>query len=136
MRTVKHELPYEDRMLFSSMAGKYHSANEENFFKNMQYKQEYQPTALNDLIVSEYENEDEIYVVRMYNDEYIVGQGINTDGANEEHFMCLSDALAFRLSVLGFADKNITLWDWLRRCDYNVVNYERNYDIIENGKRR
>lgn len=32
------------------MVGKYQSVNEENFFKNMQYKQEYEPTVLNDLL--------------------------------------------------------------------------------------
>ena len=111
------------------------SANEENFFKNMQYKQEYEPTALNDLIVSEYENDDEIYIVRMYNDEYVVGHGIDTDGAFEEHVMCLSEALMLNLKSLRFIDRDLTLWEWLRECDYTVVNYERNYDILENGKR-
>lgn len=66
----------EDAALFASMAGNYQSANEENFFKDMQHKEEYEPTALNDLIVSEYENKDEIYMVRMYNEEYVIGHGV------------------------------------------------------------
>ena len=101
----------------------------------MQYKQEYEPTALNDLIVSEYENKDEIYIVRMYNEEYVVGHGIDSNGAQEEHVMCLSDALALNLKALGYLERDITLWEWLRECDYSVVNYERNYDLLENGKR-
>ena len=135
MNTVKHKLLDEDAKLFASMVGHYQSENEENFFKNMQYKQEYEVTALNDLIVSEYENADEIYIVRMYNEEYVVGHGIDTDGAFEEHTMCLSDALTLNLKALGYIERNLTLWDWLRECDYAVVNYERNYDILENGKR-
>lgn len=135
MNTEKHKLWDVDEKLFASMKGNYQSANEENFFKNMQYKQEYECTALNDLLVSEYENDDEIYVVREYNDEYVVGHGIDTDGAYEEHVMNLSEALALNLKELGFIERNLTLWDWLRERDYNVVNYERNYDIIENGKR-
>ena len=99
----------------------------------MQYKEEYQATALNDLLVSEYENQDEIYIVRMYNEEYIVGQGIGTDGINEEHVMCLFEAL--NLKELGFLDRDLTLLDWLRECDYSVVNYERNYDLMAYGKR-
>ena len=63
MNTVKHKLWDEDAKLFASMVGHYQSENQENFFKNMQYKQEYEVTALNDLIVSEYENADEIYIV-------------------------------------------------------------------------
>ena len=101
----------------------------------MRYKQEYECTSLNDLIVSEYENDDEIYIVREYNEEYVVGHGIGTDGAYEEHVMNLSEALALNLKELGFIDRNLTLWEWLRECDYRVVNYERNYDITENGKR-
>ena len=100
---------------------------------NMQYKEEYQATALNDLLVSEYENPDEIYIVRMYNEEYIVGQGVGIDGANEVHVMCLSQAL--NLKELGFLDRDLTLLDWLRECDYSVVNYERNYDLMAYGKR-
>ena len=101
----------------------------------MQYKQEYEPTALNDLIVSEYENKDEIYIVRMYNEEYVVGHGIDSNGAQEEHVMCLSDALTLNLKMLGYLERDLTLWEWLRECDYSVVNYERNYDLLQNGKR-
>ena len=85
--------------------------------------------------MSEYENADEIYVVREVYEEYVVGQGIGTNGVNEEHVMYLSDALALNLKELGYIERNLTLWEWLKECDYSVVNYERNYDIIENGKR-
>ena len=135
MNTKKHELWDEDKKLFESMKGHYQSVNEENFFKNMQFKQEYECTSLNDLIVSEYENEDEIYIVREYNEEYVVGHGIETDGVQEEHVMNLSEALALNLKDLGFLNRDVTLLQRLRECDYQVVNYERNYDIIENGKR-
>ena len=117
------------------MKGNYQSKKEENFFMNMKNKEEFQATALNDLLVSEYENPDEIYIVRMYNEEYIVGHGIGTDGANEEHVMCLSQALNLNLKELAFLDRDLTLLNWLRECDYSVVNYERNYDLIAYGKR-
>lgn len=133
MSTKKHKLWDADARLFASMKGKYQSVNEENFFKNMQYKQEYEVTALNELIVSEYENDDEIYIFRMYNEEYVVGHGIDSDGAQEEHVMCLSDALSLNLKDLGFIDRDITLLQWLRERDYDMVNYERNYDLTENG---
>ena len=122
MNTKKHKLWSEDEQLFASMEGNYLSVNEENFFKNMRYKQEYECTSLNDLIVSEYENNDEIYVIREYNEEYIVGHGIGTDGAQEEHVMNISEALALNLKQLGFIERDLTLLDWLRECDYNVVN--------------
>ena len=135
MNAEKNKLWNVDEKLFNSMKGKYISVNEENFFKNIQYKQEYECTLLNDLLVSEYENDDEIYIVREVYEEYVIGYGIESDGAHEEHVMNLSEALALNLKELGFIDRNLTLWDWLRECDYTVVNYERNYDLIENGKR-
>lgn len=136
METNRNKLWDADEKLFASMEGHYQSVNEENFFKNMQYKQEFEVTLLNDLIVSEYENDDEIYIVRIYYDEYVVGYGIDSDGANEVHTMSLSDALALNLKELGFIERNLTLWEWLRDSDYSVVDYERNYDILENGERR
>ncbi len=135
MNTEKNKLWDADEKLFASMKGHYQSVNEENFFKNIQYKQEYECTALNDVLISAYENDDEIYVVREVYEEYVVGKGRGTNGAHEVHVMNLSEALALNLRELGFIDQNLSLWEWLRECDYTVVNYERNYDIIENGKR-
>lgn len=135
MNTEKNKLWDADEKLFASMKGNYRSVNEENFFKNIQYKQEYECTALNDLLVSEYENKDENYVVREVYEEYVVGQGIGTNGLQEVHTMCLYEALSLNLMELGYIDRDLTLWDWLKECDYAVVNYERNYDIVENGKR-
>lgn len=135
MNTEKNKLWDADEKLFASMKGNYRSVDEENFFKNIQYKQEYECTALNDLLVSEYENKDEIYVVREVYEEYVVGQGIGTNGLQEVHTMCLYEALSLNLMELGYIDRDLTLWDWLKECDYAVVNYERNYDIVENGKR-
>ncbi len=129
MIVKKHTVPKEDAILFCSMEGRYASSNEENFFKNLQYKEEYEITGLNDLLVSEYENKDEIYLVRMYYEEYLIGQGIGSDGAREEHVLTLSEALALNLKDSGLLNRNRTLLEWLRECDYVCVNYNRNHDL-------
>lgn len=129
----KHKLREADILLFEAMEGKYSSVNEKNFFKNLKYKQECEVTALNDLLVSEYENDDEIYLIREYFDEYVVGHGINSNGANEKHVMCLAEALSLNLKEMGFIERDLTLLQWLRECDFEVVNYERNYDLTHNG---
>lgn len=129
MNTPKNTLTKEDVLLFKNMENNYISVNEENFFKNMKYKQEYEATALNDLLVSEYENEDEIYIVRECYEEYVIGKGIGTDGAFEEHVMTLSEALAINLKDAGLIDRDISLFDWLRESDYKYVNYNRNHDL-------
>lgn len=126
-----HELWAEDKALFEQMKGNYVSNNEANFFKNIQYKQEYEITGLNDLLISEYENPDEIYLVRMYYDEYLLGCKIDSDGEFEEHVMNLSEVLALNLKKLGYIDRNLTLLEWLRETDYAYVNYNRNHDLTD-----
>ena len=126
---MKHELTPDDKLLFEAMVGKYISTNEENFFKNMQYKQEFEVSGLNDLLVSEYENDDEIYLVRECYEEYLIGHGIGTDGAEEVHVMSLSDALSVNLKDAGFLSKDMTVLEWLRDCDYSCVKYNRNHDL-------
>ena len=135
MNNSKNQLWDVDAKLFASMKKESLTPNEANFFSNMQFKQEYEVTALNDLLVSEYENDDEIYVIRMNYDEYVVGHSIGTDGAQEVHVMNLSEALSVNLKAEGFLNRDITLWQWLREKDYTIVNYGRNYDLIKNGKR-
>lgn len=127
---ANHKLWEKDIELFEKMKGNYVSDNEANFFKNIEYKQKYEITSLNDLLISEYENPDEIYLVRLYYEEYILGYKIDSDGEFEEHVMCLSDVLSLNLKVLGFIDRDLTLLEWLRETDYAYVNYNRNYDII------
>ena len=127
---ANHKLWEKDIELFEKMKGNYVSDNEANFFKNIEYKQKYEITSLNDLLISEYENPDEIYLVRLYYEEYILGYKIDSDGEFEEHVMCLPDVLSLNLKDLGFIDRDLTLLEWLRETDYAYVNYNRNYDII------
>ena len=129
MKREKHRLSREDSALFESMKGRYVSENEAEFFRKMQHKEEQEITGLNELLVSEYENDDEIYLVREYYEEYLVGHGIGTDGAEEEHVMTLSDALSLNLKELGFIDRDLTLLEWLRESGYRYVNYDRNYAL-------
>lgn len=129
MTTQKHNMPKADSLLFESMKGNYISINEENFFKHLQYKEEYEITALNDLLISEYDNNDQIYLVRVEYEEYLVGHGIDTDGAQEEHVMTLSEALQLNLKTLGYISEDLTLLQWLRNCDYSCVRFNRNHDL-------
>lgn len=133
MEKSKNKLWDADYELFASMRNDSLTPNEANFFKNMQFKEEYEQTVLNDLLISEYENSDEIYLVRVEYDEYLVGHGIGTEGTEEVHVMNLADALAVNFKTEGFLDRDITLWQWLREKDYKVVNYGRNHDLTNNG---
>ncbi len=125
METSKNKLWDVDEQLFASLEGQYQSDNEALFFRNMKFKQEYEPTLSNDLIISESDNEDEIYLVRVEYDEYLVGKC--NDEAQEVHVMNLSEALSVDLSTVGL-NRKLTLFDWLKQRDYAGVQYDRNYD--------
>lgn len=127
MNSDKNSLWDADEQLFASMEGNYTSANEANFFKNLHFKQEYEPTLSNELLVSEYDNDDEIYLVRVEYEEYLVGHG-SPPLQKEVHVMNLSEALATHLKDVGF-DKDLTLFEWLRMRDYADVRYNRNHDF-------
>lgn len=127
MNNKKNTLWDVDEELFAYMEGNYASANEANFFKNLHFKQEYEPTLSNELLVSEYENEDEMYLVRVEYEEYLVGHG-KIPFQKEVHAMNLSEALSTRLKEVGF-DKDVTLLEWLRMRDYVDVKYNRNHDF-------
>lgn len=131
MKNKNNKLWDVDKDLFERMKGNYISENEAIFFRNIQHKQEYEISGLNDLLISEYENPDEIYLIRLYYEEYIIGYKIGSDGEFEVHVMNLSDALSLNLKDVGFLSRNLTLFEWLRENDYSYVNYNRNYDLID-----
>lgn len=125
MENSRNKLWDVDEKLFASLEGHYQSNNEAVFFRNMKFKQEYEVALSNDLIISEADNADEIYLVRVEYDEYIIGKGC--DETHEIHVMNLSEALSTDLSTLGLSRK-ITLLDWLKERDYAGVIYDHNYD--------
>lgn len=122
-----NNLVKEDAELFDYMKNHYQSDNEREFFEKIRYKQEYVLTSSHDLILSEQNNEDRLYIVRCEYEEYIVGQEFI---AEEQHVMCLYDALNLNLKKTGLLDKDITLFEWLRQRDYAGVEYGHNYDDI------
>lgn len=73
MNNKKNTLWTEDNALFKSMEEHYQSDNEREFFETLRYKQENVISISYDLILHEDNNEDRIYIVRCWYDEYIVG---------------------------------------------------------------
>ena len=117
----------EDIALFRRMEGNYQSDREREFFEKLKYKEENVLTVSNDLLMSEYDNEDKIYIVREEYSEFVVGR---EDVVDEQHYMNLSEALAANLRETGLLDRDITLFQWLRERDYKGVMYDHNYDEL------
>lgn len=125
--TFDNPLWEEDLRLFERMAKESTSEQEREFFDVQHYKQVNNFTCANDLVMSELNNPDHLYVARVNSDEYIIG----VDGKdNEVHTMNLSEALATNLKEAGLIDRDITLLDWFRALNYQGVEYEHNFDDI------
>lgn len=122
-----NELFKEDIVLFEYMKTHYQSDNEKEFFEKLRYKEENILTVSHDLILSEKNNDDKLYIVRCEFEEYIVGQEFVIE---EQHVMCLSEALKLNLKKVGLLNRDITLFQWLRERDYKGVEYDHNYDDI------
>ena len=130
MNNTNNDLWPEDLELFATMEGKYTSQNEKEFFERMRQKMENEIAPSNDLIMFEEDNEDNIYIVRCVYDEFIIGHGLKGHYDEEFHSMNLSEALNANLKELGFTERDITLFDWLRERDYKGVRYNHNYTFI------
>lgn len=130
MKAPENKLWPEDYDLFAAMEGHYVSENEKTFFEKMRYKMEYEISLSNDLILSEVDNDDLIYIVRCIYDEIIVGHGTYGHYDPEYHVMNLSEALSANLKELGYLDRDITLHEWLRERDYEGVMYDHNNDLM------
>lgn len=128
MNATQNELWPEDKALFESMEGNYQSDNEREFFEKQRYKQECVMTSSNDLLLHEDNNQDRIYIVRCWYEEYVVGGLLYKQG--EEHYMNLSEALNANLKEIGVLDRDITLLQWLRERDYKGVEYDHNFDDL------
>lgn len=125
LATKSNNLWSEDEKLFRTMKNNYISDNEREFFEKQEYKQRFVMTVSNDLVMSEFNNEDHLYIVRCWYDEYIVGCE-----NNEKHFMNLSSALNANLKEIGISDKAQTLLQWLRDRDYKGIEYDHNFDNL------
>ena len=128
MENKKTKLIAEDASLFKDMEGKYVSNEEKEFFERMKFKIESEPAPANDLIMSNRNNDDGIYIVRCYDYEFRIGCHVGEEYKEEYYVMDFHDALYVNLRECGFIDENITLLEWLRKRNYNGVEYNHNFD--------
>ena len=124
MKEKVNLLSLEDVQLFTSMDGHYRSEEERIFFETLKYKEEYELATMNELLLIEEDNEDNLYFIRIYADEYEVGLG-----ATKEHFQSLADALQLKLSEIGMPASERTFGQWLQQRNYKGIHYDRNIEL-------
>ena len=125
---IENELWPEDAKLFEQMEGNYQSENEKTFFENIHVKMLSELAPCRELLLSENDNNDQIYFLRDQYEEFIVGT-TKKPSPNESsiHTMTLIEALEANLKELGFLDRDISFWQWLRERDYENMKYDHNY---------
>jgi len=117
--------PMADAELLKGMEGKFLTPNEEEFFYNMVWKEVYEWAGCCDVILSEFDNEEEIYIVRYFDSEYKIGKGrVVHQRIRGGYFDDLRAAL--NLDMYALLQEHITLLEWLRRRDYAGVRYDNN----------
>ena len=126
----KTKLVPKDKQFFDNLGDVFTCAEEKNFFVKMKHKIEFEPAMSNDLIMSENDNEDGIYIVRCYDYEFIVGCHVGDIFKEEQYTMNFSDALSTNLKECGFIKDNLTLLEWLRKRNFKGVQYDHNYDLM------
>lgn len=127
---VENELWEEDIQLFKEIEGQYVSNNEKLFFETLYTKMLTELAPCKELLISEMQNADKVYLLRDQYDEFILGQGIGEERKKEIHVMKLFDVLHINMRDAGFLAEDISFWEWLRRIDYDGVMYNHNYAYL------
>ena len=114
---------YEMKM-FQEMEGKYVSENEKVFFETMLRKIQTEYASLTETIIDYNENPDEFYLYREIYDDFIIGRYTTKIEDNPVLESGLFRLLALDLSEFKLFSEPITLWEWLRKNDYQNVHYD------------
>lgn len=126
--TENEEMPSEDIRLFNQELSSDISGKEKTFFVKMQEKEQGEFAAEADIILSENDNDDEIYIIRYYYTEYRIGRGKVDDRSDVEIYTInLSEALTADLFPL--LNKHITTLEWLKKNNFKGINYFGNYEF-------
>lgn len=127
----ENELWPQDEMLLQSILKTPYSAKEKSFFETIQKKMESENAPWEEVIVSSYDNNDELSLMRLTYDEFILSKGMNKNEwlTNMIHCMSLSEVMNINLLEAGLYKENITLLQWLRKNDYEYVILDHSKDI-------
>lgn len=127
---IENELWEEDDRLFVELDNNYISDNEKVFFETLREKMLTELAPCKELLISEQNNADQVYLIRDQYDEFVLGQGIGENRKMEVHKMKLYDILHVNMKENGYLPENISFWEWLRRIDYVGVMYDHNYAYL------
>lgn len=127
---IQNELWLADEALFAAFDENYVSPAERVFFETLRMKMFTELAPCKELLISENANDDQVYLLRDQYDEFILGQGKESDRKDELHLFGLFAVLSVNMKDAGFLDEDITLLEWLRKEDYGCLMYDHNYAYL------
>lgn len=115
------EVSQEDQKVFESIASKTMPTKEQIFFEHMKEKveNEFAPSA--DVMMVEEDNNDGIYLIRYYYNEFKIGR-INC----KEAIYSVTFSQAINEDLYTLIGRHTTLLAWLREIDFKGINYNGN----------
>lgn len=116
----------DDRIICTKIIESSRTPNEKEFFSKMLRKETEEIALSGDLIMSEHDNNMEIYILREIYDEFRVG--VASPESKEVFSEGICRLLSTPLRDIGL-DNDKTIGEWLREIDYNGINYNANYDL-------
>lgn len=117
----KWELKY-----FGEMIQEAKTDNEREFFQTLRYRHAHNYCIADDRLVDIADTEDRIYLFRLNMNEYEIGHQ-NADGAwdEEQHVMNIAEVMDINLKFAGYIQQDLTVLEWLRMHDFQMVHYDR-----------
>ncbi len=105
------------------------STEEKDFLEQMRYKISKEIAASNEVLLRDDENEDGIYLLRVGNDDFIVGR-ITTDSSYLKHPNEIAGLFGFlEFDLYPYLHRHISIKEWLRKRNYKGIRYDRNNDL-------
>ncbi len=104
------------------------SPNERVFFEKLRYKELNETAFSNDVLMHERDNDDGLYILRVYSDNIMIGNHITEPekAAVPQEYEGLFFVL--KQDLFSFLGRHVTLHEWLRERDYEGIRYDQNND--------
>lgn len=126
MMSKENELWPQDEKTLGKLIAHPVSENEQKFFIRLKDKMENELAPCKEVLFSERDNKDGIFLLRDGYDEFIIGSERDDVPDDYIHLMSLTEALRTNLMQAGFVMRDLTLLDWMRERDYNGAMFDHN----------
>lgn len=104
------------------------SDNEREFFEKIMDKQLHEVSFSNDVLMHDRDNEDDIYILRIGQDDYMIGtaRAVNNKPVPWEYESLFSFLSSDMYDYIG---RHVTVHEWLRERDFKGIRYDANNDL-------